>query len=211
MPDDVGFSRPPQNPNYSKLPPGRKSGRTAKRMGALALAALILGVCSLVWKRNLFAPPPRGALLHSPRIPEFSAFKKLDDFVGVECFYTSKFTEPLAVVGESKQVDLLPMSKVLVKKVVLQTADYDHPESKGYRLYLMTRDLLAMRPHTDVPGQSTAKLPPLPVLNTLVLLYPTIGNNGEIIDLPLCPVSSCKKARELWLEKQFKFNGRQDQ
>jgi hypothetical protein len=167
----------------------------------IALVALI--VAAVLVRNKLLTDDQTVPLLHAAPIPEFTAYKTLDDFVGVDCFYTRKFSEPLTILGQSTQVNLPPMSRVLVKEIVQESADYDHPGSRGFRVHMMTRDTLASPNSSDAPSS----LPPLPVLHTMLVLFPVIDMHNQIVELPLCPVASCQKARDLWLNKQFKFFG----
>jgi len=169
------------------------------------LAAIAGGVVCWRYEKTILRLLHRGPVQPPRAMPVagFSAFKKLSDFTGVECYYTSKFAEPLTVVDEPSPISLMPMSKVVVQKVDRENAEYDHPASSGFKVFATTKGALAA-PNPDNPGGPVVHL-----LDVNVVLYPIIGDHDEVIELRLCPISACKKAQELWLDKTFKYSGSQ--
>ncbi len=124
----------------------------------------------------------------------FAAYHKLNCFVGVECLYTDKFGTGLPVVGDSRRVQLVPMSKVVVKKVI--------NDAFFSKLYIMTQGAKAI----DSTGFLNDKQVSIP--NTLLVLTAQISyTDREILRLDLCPTADLENAKRLWLGKQLRYKG----
>jgi len=150
-------------------------------------------------------PPPPADVQPAP--PSFTQFKKLDQFVGVECFYSNELEDPdgLSVVGEARKLHLMPMSKVVVTKVVQDTPDGDHPYSYGFKLYVQTTDAN----EKFSTGDLTTDFRSVPITAHLTLvIYPQVAEkDATLVNVPLCPVSDYSLALSTWSGKRFAFDG----
>jgi hypothetical protein len=200
----------PGNVRSSTASPPRRKRKNRKALltvVGIAGCALVIGGGVLAWKNeNTILRILHRGPINPPRaapVPAFSAYKTLNDFKDVECIYTAKFVEPLPGVNEPTPVNLMPLSRLVVQKILRLSGDFDHPTSSGFKVYAMSRNATAL-PKLGDPNSMPVKL-----LDTQVVLYPVVGNNDEVIELHLCPVTAFKKAQNLWLDRSFKYAGSQ--